>query len=328
MHGIRVSKTGGPEVLEHVELADPSPDEGNPGNADQVGRAVIRVEAAGVNFIDVYHRTGLPQPLPFVPGSEGAGVVEAVGENAFGLKRGDRVAWAMGSGSYAERVAVAADKLVPLTASIDARTAAAVMLQGMTAHYLATGAHVLKPGQSALVHAAAGGVGGLLVQMAKARGAKVLATASTSKLELARSYGADFVIDYTTTDFEAEVHRVTEGRGVDVVYDSVCKTTFDKSLECVALRGTLVLYGQSSGIVAPFAPTRLAKRGIFLTRPSLGHYTATRDELLWRAREVLDSVTSGALRVRIDRALPLREAAKAHRLLEGRETTGKLLLIP
>jgi NADPH2:quinone reductase len=202
------------------------------------------------------------------------------------------------------------------------------MLQGMTAHYLVTSTHALKPGQSVIVHAAAGGVGGLLVQMAKARGAKVFATASTSKLDLARSYGADVVIDYTTQDFEQEVNRATGGRGVDVVYDAVGKTTFDKSLECVAVRGTLVLYGQSSGVVDPLPPARLGKRGIFLTRPSLGHYTLTRDELLWRAREVLESIASGALRLRIDRALPLSDAAEAHRLLEGRKTAGKLLLLP
>jgi NADPH:quinone reductase len=319
MYGIQVSKFGGPEVLEHVELPDPTPNE---------GQALVRVDAAGVNFIDVYQRIGLyALPLPLVPGSEGAGVVEAVGAGVTDVKPGDRVAWAIGPGSYAEKVCVAADKLVLVPDAIDTRTAAAAMLQGMTAHYLVTSTHVLKPGQTALVHAAAGGVGGLLVQMAKARGARVIATASTTKLDLVRSYGADVVIDYTTADFEAEVNRVTDGRGVEVVYDSVGKTTFDKSLECVALRGTLVLYGQSSGVVAPFAPARLGKRGVFLTRPGLGHYTATRDELSWRAREVLESIASGALRLRIDRALPLRDAGEAHRLLEGRHTTGKLLLV-
>ena len=320
MHGIHVSKSGGPEVLEYVELEDPQPAR---------GQAVVRVEAAGVNFIDVYHRTGLyPQTLPFVPGSEGAGVVEAIGEGVDGVKPGDRVAWAMGLGAYAERAIVAADKLVPLPSAIDARTGAAAMLQGMTAHYLVTGSRVLKSGQTALVHAAAGGVGGLLVQMAKQRGARVIATASTSKLDLVREYGADEVIDYTTQEFRPIVERLTGGRGVDVVYDSVGKTTFDDSLECVGLRGTLVLFGQSSGVVPPLSPARLAKRGIFLTRPSLGHYTATRDELLGRAREVLEAVAAGTLKLRIDRALPLRDAPEAHRLLEARKTTGKLLLVP
>jgi NADPH2:quinone reductase len=320
MHGIQVSKSGGPEVLEYVELEVPVP---------KNGQVVVRVEASGVNFIDVYHRTGLyPLPLPMTPGNEGAGVVESIGPGVVDVKPGDRVAWAGVLGSYAERAVVPADRLVPLPDAIDARTGAAAMLQGMTAHYLVTSTHALKPGQSVIVHAAAGGVGGLLVQMAKARGAKVFATASTSKLDLARSYGADVVIDYTTQDFEQEVNRATGGRGVDVVYDAVGKTTFDKSLECVAVRGTLVLYGQSSGVVDPLPPARLGKRGIFLTRPSLGHYTLTRDELLWRAREVLESIASGALRLRIDRALPLSDAAEAHRLLEGRKTAGKLLLLP
>jgi NADPH2:quinone reductase len=259
---------------------------------------------------------------------EAAGVVEEIGPEVEGLKGGDRVAYAMALGSYAEHAVVPAWKLVPVPRAIESRTAAAIMLQGMTAHYLVASLYALKAGDSALVHAAAGGVGGLLVQMAKQRGARVFGTASTAKLDLVREMGADAVIDYTTTDFEAEVARLTGGAGVNVVYDGVGKTTFDKSLESLAVRGYLALYGQSSGPVPAFDPSRLAKKGTFLTRPSLAHYTQTREELLWRARELFAAVESGALRVRIDRELPLRDAAEAHRLLEGRKTTGKLLLIP
>jgi NADPH2:quinone reductase len=320
MHAIRVSKTGGPEELEYVSVERPVPGK---------GEALVRIEAAGVNFIDVYHRTGLYKlPLPFTPGSEGAGVVEEVGPDVEGLKGGDRVAYAMSPGSYAEHAVVPAWKLVPLPRAIDSRTAAALMLQGMTAHYLLTSVYPVKTGDTVLVHAAAGGVGGLLVQMAKQKGARVFGTASTSKLGLVRDVGADAVIDYTTSDFEAEVQRLTGGAGVQVVYDGVGKTTFDKSLDSLAVRGYLALYGQSSGVVPPFDPSRLAKKGAFLTRPSLAHYAQTREEVLWRAREVFAAVESGALRVRIDRELPLREAAEAHRLLEGRKTTGKLILIP
>ncbi len=234
----------------------------------------------------------------------------------------------MSLGSYAGRAAVADWKLVPVPRAIGSRTAAALMLQGMTAHYLVASLYALKAGDSALVHAAAGGVGGLLVQMAKQRGARAFGTASTSKLGLVRELGADAVIDYTTQDFDAEVMRLTEGAGVNVVYDGVGRTTFDKSLDSLAVRGYMALYGQSSGPVPPFEPARLARKGLFLTRPSLAHYTQTREELLWRARELFAAVESGALRVRIDRELPLREAAEAHRLLEGRQTTGKLLLVP
>jgi NADPH:quinone reductase len=320
MHAIRVSRTGDPSVLEYVSTDRPVPGK---------GEALVRIEASGVNYIDVYHRTGLYKlPLPFTPGSEGAGVVEEVGPEVEGLKGGDRVAYAMSVGSYAEHAMVPAWKLVPVPRAIASRTAAAIMLQGMTAHYLVTSVYALKAGDSALVHAAAGGVGGLLVQMAKQRGARVLGTASTSKLDLVRELGADAVIDYTTSDFEAEVMRLTGGAGVNVVYDGVGKTTFDKSLDSLALRGYLALYGQSSGPVGPFDPSRLAKKGTFLTRPSLAHYAQTREELLWRAREMFAAIESGALRVRIDRELPLPDAAEAHRLLEGRKTTGKLLLIP
>jgi NADPH:quinone reductase len=310
MHAIRVSKTGGPEVLEYVEADRPQP-------------------KAGVNFIDVYHRTGLyKMDLPFTPGSEAAGVVEETGDGVTDVKRGDRVAYAMAPGAYAEFAAVPAAKLVPIPEGITTRDAAAAMLQGMTAHYLAASTFPLKEGHTALVHAAAGGVGGILVQMAKRRGARVFGTASTKKLDIVRGDGADEVIDYTTSDFESEVMRLTNNKGVDVVYDSVGKTTFDKSLESLTLRGMLVLFGQSSGSVPPFDPARLAKKGAFLTRPTLGHYIATRDELLWRAGELFAAIGSSAVKLRIDRELPLRDAAEAHRLLESRQTAGKLLLIP
>jgi NADPH2:quinone reductase len=320
MHAIRVSRTGDPSVLEYVSVEKPVPGK---------GEALVRIEASGVNYVDVYHRTGLYKlPLPFTPGSEGAGVVEAVGPDVEGLKAGDRVAYAMHGGSYAEHAVVPAWKLVPVPRAIDSRTAAAIMLQGMTAHYLVTSVYALKAGDAALVHAAAGGVGGLLVQMAKERGARVFGTASAPKLHLVRELGADAVIDYTSQDFEAEAMRLTNGTGVNVVYDGVGKTTFDKSLDSLAVRGYLALYGQCSGPVPPLDPARLAKKGNFLTRPGLAHYTQTREELLWRAREIFAAVESGRLRVRIDRELPLREASEAHRLLEARKTTGKLLLIP
>jgi NADPH2:quinone reductase len=321
MRSICVSKTGGPEVLEYVESETPRPIE---------GQALVKIEAIGVNFVDVYHRTGLyRRNLPFTPGSEAAGVVEAVGGGVHEVKVGDRVAYAMVPGSYADYAAVPADKLVPLPKAVDSRMAAAIMLQGMTAQYLAISTCPVKSGDSALVHAAAGGVGGLLVQIAKLRGARVFGTVSTEeKAKVARDYGADEVIFYTKDDFESEVLRLTDGKGVNVVYDSVGKTTFDKSLNCVGLRGMLVLFGQSSGPVPPFDPSRLAKNGVFLTRPSLAHYMATRDELLWRAQDLFDWMAAGKLKVRIDRELPLRDAAESHRLLEGRGTIGKLLLIP
>lgn len=320
MHAIRVSKTGGPEVLEYVETDRPKP---------EAGQALVRIEAIGVNFIDVYHRTALyPLPLPFTPGSEAAGVIEEVGSGVTNLKQGERVAYAMVRGAYTELAIVPAEKLVRIPESIDTKTAAAVMLQGMTAHYLINSTFNLQNGHTALVHAAAGGVGGLLVQMAKHRGARVFGTASTRKLGIVTGDGADAVIDYTTHDFEAEVMRLTKGAGVNVVYDSVGKTTFDKSLNCVTLRGLLALFGQSSGPVPPFDPSRLAAKGIFLTRPSLAHYTVTRDEILWRARDVFEMIASGVLKVRIDSEFPLRDAAKAHQLLESRKTVGKVLLIP
>ncbi|HUJ13642.1 MAG TPA: quinone oxidoreductase [Thermoanaerobaculia bacterium] len=321
MHAIQVRQTGGPEALEYVETDKPNP---------KAGEVLVRLESIGINFIDVYHRTGLYKlPLPLTPGSEGAGVVEETGEGVRDFKKGDRVAWAMSAGSYADYAVVAASKLVPIPDRVDFKTAAAAMLQGMTAHYLALSTYPLKIGESALVHAAAGGVGGLLVQIAKMRGARVFGTVSTDeKAKIAREDGADAVIKYTETDFEAETLRLTNGIGVNVVYDSVGKTTFDKSLNCVARRGLLALFGQSSGPVPPFDPARLAKNGIYLTRPSLAHYTAERDELLWRARDVLSWIGEGKLRLRIDREIPLRDAAEAHRLLESRKTMGKLLLKP
>lgn len=320
MKAIRVSQTGGTEVLQYVDIEKPAPG---------AGEALVRIEAIGVNFIDVYHRTGLyKMPLPFTPGSEAVGIVEAVGDGVDLIKKGDRVAYAMVRGAYAEYAIAPADKLVPLPDAIDAKTAAAAMLQGMTAHYLSTSVHPIAAGESVLVHAAAGGVGALLVQMAKMRGARVFGTASAKHLEIAREAGCDVVIDYTKDDFESIVMAETGGKGCAAVYDSVGKTTFDKSLECCGTRATLALFGQSSGVVPPFEPSRLAKNGVFLTRPSLGHYTLTREELLWRAGDVLDWIVSGRLKLRIDREVALRDAAEAHRALEARETTGKVLLIP
>ena len=319
MRAIRVSKTGGPEALAYVEVARPKAGR---------GEAVVRIEAIGVNYLDVYHRSGLyPMQTPFTPGSEAAGIVEEIGEGVTTVKPGDRVAYAMVPGAYAEAAVVPAEKLIPLPKGVDARTAAAAMLQGMTAHYLAVSTYELKRGSTALIHAAAGGVGGLLVQIAKQRGARVFATVSTAKVGLVPK-GADVLIDYTTQDFEAEVMKATGGNGVNVVYDAVGRTTFDASVRCVGLRGVLALYGQSSGPVPPFDASRLAKKGIYLTRPSLAHYTASRDELLWRASEVFTMIAEGKLSLRIDRALPLSEAAEAHRLLEGRQTAGKVLLVP
>jgi NADPH2:quinone reductase len=321
MHAIQVKQHGGREVLEYVEIEKPKPKD---------GEALVRLESIGVNFIDVYHRTGhYKLPLPLIPGSEGAGVVEEVGQGVTVVKKGDRIAYAMARGAYAEYAVVAADMLVPIPDDVDFKTAAAAMLQGMTAHYLAISTYPLDRGNSALVHAGAGGVGSLLIQVAKMRGARVLTTVSTNeKARIARLAGADEVIHYDEQDFEAEVMRLTEGKGLNVVYDSVGKTTFDKSLNCVARRGLLALFGQSSGAVPPFDPLRLAKNGIYITRPTLGHYIADRQELLWRAGEVFAWIRSGKLRLHIDRELPLREAAEAHRLLEERKTIGKLLLKP
>ena len=322
MKAIRVHQCGGPEALVYEEVALPEPGP---------GEVLVKVEAAGVNYIDTYHRTGLyPLPAPFSLGMEGAGVVAQNGSGVTLVKPGDRVAWCMARGAYAEYAVVPAEKLVPIPANVTTQVAAALILQGMTAHYLAISTFPLKPGDRALVHAAAGGVGLLLVQVAKRCGATVYGTVGTeAKAELARAAGADEVILYEEVDFETEVKRLTEGRGVDVVYDSVGATTFDKSLNCLRPRGLMTLFGQSSGPVPPFNLQVLNQKGsLFVTRPTLGHYIQDRRELISRAGDVFIWAAGGELSVRIDRALPLSEAAEAHRLLESRQTAGKLLLLP
>lgn len=322
MQAVRVHAPGGPDVLTVDELAVPKPG---------AGEALVRLEAAGVNFIDVYKRTGLYRiPLPSTLGEEGSGTVVDVGNGVTEAKVGDRVAWAGVIGSYAEFAVVPVARLVPLPAAVDLAIGAAVMLQGMTAHYLATSIYPLREGDRCLVHAAAGGVGLLLVQIAKRRGAFVIGTAgSDEKAALARDAGADEVILYTRDDFGAETKRLTGGRGVNVIYDSVGRTTFLPGLDLLVPRGMMVLFGQSSGPVAPFDPQLLSQKGsLFLTRPTMGHYTATRDELLWRARELFEWITDRTLSVRIGGEYPLAEAAEAHRALEGRRTTGKVLLRP
>lgn len=321
MKAIHVWETGGPEKMQLVEVERPSPGP---------GEALVRIAATGVNFIDVYFRTGLyKSPLPVALGSEASGTVEETGPGVTEVAVGDRVAYAMVRGSYAEYAVVPARQLVKLPEGIDFQAAAAAMLQGMTAHYLTHSTFALKPGDTCLVHAAAGGAGGLTVQVAKLRGARVFGTVSTEeKARIAREAGADETILYTSQDFEAEVKRLTDGRGVDVIYDSVGATTFLKGLNVIRPRGAMVLFGQSSGAVPPLDPSVLAKGSLFLTRPGLPHYVLTREELLWRAGDVLGWVASGALKLRIDRAYPLAEAAAAHRDLEGRKTAGKLLLLP
>jgi NADPH2:quinone reductase len=322
MKAIRILQHGGPEALKIEEVPLPIPGE---------EQALIRLEAIGVNFIDVYHRTGLYKVAPpFTPGMEGAGVVESVGKNVKDIQPGDRVAYAMTMGSYADHAIVPSWQLIKLPGGVDTRLGAAIMLQGMTAHYLTQTTYPVKSGDSILVHAAAGGVGLLVIQMAKKKGARVIGTVSTDeKAKLAREAGADEVIFYTRQDFETETRRLTQGKGVQVVYDSVGKSTFEKSLNCLVPRGMMVLFGQSSGPVPPFDPGLLAAKGsLFLTRPSLTQYAATRQELLHRAGEVLEWVASGALRVRIEKTFPLVQAPEAHRQLEGRMTTGKVLLIP
>jgi NADPH:quinone reductase len=322
MKAIRILQHGGPEVLKIEEVPLPIPGE---------EQALIRLEAIGVNFIDVYHRTGLYKVAPpFTPGMEGAGVVESVGKNVKDIQPGDRVAYAMTMGSYADHAIVPSWQLIKLPGGVDTRLGAAIMLQGMTAHYLTQTTYPVKSGDSILVHAAAGGVGLLVIQMAKKKGARVIGTVSTDeKAKLAREAGADEVIFYTRQDFETETKRLTQAKGVQVVYDSVGKSTFEKSLSCLVPRGMMVLFGQSSGPVPPFDPGLLAAKGsLFLTRPSLTQYAATRQELLHRAGEVLEWVASGALRVRIEKTFPLIQAPEAHRQLEGRMTTGKVLLIP
>jgi NADPH2:quinone reductase len=319
MKSIQVNVPGGPENLQLVDVPTPQPGP---------GQALVRLAASGVNFIDIYFRTGLYKAdLPIAIGSEGAGTVEAIGEGVTEVAPGDRVAYAMARGSYAEYAVVPGAQLVKIPAHLDFQRAAAAMLQGMTAHYLTHSTFALKAGDTCLVHAAAGGAGGLIVQMAKNLGARVLGTVSTAeKAQIARESGADEVILYTEQEFDVEARRLTGGRGVDVVYDSVGKTTFEKSLNALRPRGMLALFGQSSGSVPPIDPAILAKGSLFLTRPGLPHYLLTREELLWRAGEVLDAIDAGTLRLRIDRTYPLADAAVAHRDLESRKTAGKLLL--
>ena len=322
MRAVRFHEPGGAEAMRYETVPIPRPGP---------GEALVRVEAAGVNFIDVYKRTGLYQvPLPSTLGEEGAGTVAAVGEGVADVAVGDRVAWAGAMGSYAEYAAVPAAKLVPLPPGVDAAQGAALMLQGITAHYLAASTYPLREGDRCLVHAAAGGVGLLLVQIAKRRGACVIGTAgSDEKAALARQAGADEVIVYTRQDFVAETKRLTGGRGVQVVYDSVGKTTFIPGLDLLVPRGMMVLFGQSSGPVDPIDPQLLNHKGsLFLTRPSMWHYVATREELLWRAGELLAWVAAGELSVRVGAEYPLADATEAHRALEGRRTTGKVLLRP
>jgi NADPH:quinone reductase len=323
MKAIRVNEHGGPEVLSYEDVPVPEP---GPGEAR------VRLAAAGVNFIDVYQRMGrYPKELPFTLGLEGAGEVDAVGEGAEELSVRDYVAFASVPGAYAEYVVAPVEELVPFNVTlVEARLAAAAMLQGMTAHYLTHSTFPLEEGQTALVHAAAGGVGLLLCQMAKMRGATVIGTAgSEEKARLARDAGADEVIVYTEQDFVEETRRLTGGEGVHVVYDGVGQATFDGSLDCLRPRGYMVLFGASSGPVPPFDPQVLnQKGGLFLTRPSLAQYTATREELLWRAESVLSWIGNNTLEVRIGGTYPLSEATQAHRDLEGRKTTGKLILIP
>jgi NADPH2:quinone reductase len=320
VRAIRVAETGGPEVLRLADIPEPEP---GPGEAR------VRVDFAGINFVDTYHRTGLyEKDLPFVPGVEGAGVVDALGPDVEHVAVGDRVAWAMHPGAYSEVAVVPAWRLARIPDGMTTETAAALMVQGMTAHYLTRSTFAVGPGDVALVHAAAGGVGLLLVQLAHAAGATVIGTCSTEeKAERARRAGADHVIRYTETEFRPEVLRLTDGRGATVVYDSVGRATFRDSLASLRPRGMLVLFGQASGAVEPFDPLALARGGsVFLTRPALAHYLQDREELEWRAGDLFDAVERGELDVRIHDILPLDQAAEAHRLLEGRETSGKLLL--
>jgi NADPH:quinone reductase len=322
LKAIRLHRTGGPEVLQYEDVSDPLP---------AAGQALVRLEAVGVNFVEVYQRTGLyPRPLPFIPGSEASGVVESVGPGVTSVKVGQRVASTDFAGAYAQLSVAAADRLTLLPDRVSTRLGAAVLLQGLTAHYLVYSTYPLRSGETCLIHAAAGGVGLLLCQMARRLGARVIGTVSTeAKAKLARQAGAHEVILYSQQDFVAETKRLTGGTGVQVIYDSVGKTTFLKGLDCLAPRGMMVLYGQSSGPVDPFDPRILnAKGSLFLTRPTLGHYVANREELNQRAGVVLGWVQDGSLEVRVQGEFPIADAAQAHRELEGRRTTGKVLLIP
>jgi NADPH2:quinone reductase len=322
MKAIRVHAPGGPEVLKLEEVPAPAPGP---------GQAVVKIEAAGLNYIDVYFRTGAYKaPLPLTPGLEGAGTVTAVGPGVSGVRVGDRVAYTGIPGSYAEYNVCPADRLVALPDGLGARDGAAAMLQGMTAHYLVTSTYPLGAGEWCLVHAAAGGMGLLLCQMARMKGAHVIGTVSTEeKARLAREAGAEHVILYSSQDFVAEVKRITGGRGVDVIYDGVGRDTFERGLDCLRPRGLMALFGAASGPVAPFDLQLLnAKGSLFVTRPSLNHHIATREELLARAGDVLGWIRDGRLRLRVETTFPLGQAAEAHRALEGRRTTGKVLLIP
>jgi NADPH2:quinone reductase len=322
MKAIRVQHTGGPEVMELVEVPVPQ---------TKLGEALVKVSVAGVNSIDGYFRDGrFRTPLPFIPGQEGAGVVTALGPQVKTVKVGDRVAWSGALGSYAEYVAAPEEHLVPVPAAITDEQAAAAMMHGLTAHYLVNDAHKLKAGETALVHAAAGGVGLLLVQMAKAVGARVIGTTSSDeKAKLAREAGADEVIVFTRQDFETEVKRLTNGKGVEVVYDGVGRDTFEKNLNVMKLRGMLVLFGMSSGPVPPVDPARLAEKGsLFMARTTLAHFTATHEELLARTSSLFGMIAEGRLKVRIAKTYPLAEAPQAHRDMEARKAAGKLLLVP
>lgn len=322
MKAIQVKQPGGPEALELVELPVPQP---------KANEALIKVAAAGVNFIDVYQREGRYKvPLPFIAGQEGAGTVTAVGGDVKNVKAGDRVAWTSVQGGYTEYAAAPADRLIKVPQGVNDKQAAASMLQGMTAHYLCHSTYAVKPGDTVLVHAAAGGVGLLLVQMCHNLGARVIGTVSTQeKAGLAREVGADEIILYTKSDFESETKRLTDGLGVNAIFDSVGKDTFEKGLNILRPRGMMVLFGGSSGAVPPFDPILLSGKGsLFLTRPSLVHYIVTREELQSRANDVLNMIATGKLKLRIEHVYALAEAQQAHRDLEGRKTTGKLLLIP
>ncbi len=322
MRAIRVHQTGGAEALSVDEVPTPEPG---------AGEVLVRLEAIGVNYVDIYFRSGLyPVQLPVTTGQEGAGTVTRLGSGVTDVRVGDRVAFQGTNGAYADYIAVPAARVVPVPDGVTTRQAAAILLQGMTAHYLAFSTYPLQRGDWCIVHAAAGGVGLLLCQIAKMIGARVIGTASTAeKIALAHAAGAEEMVNYTTHDFAAEARRVTGGAGVSVVYDSVGRTTFDKSLDSLRPRGMLVLFGQSSGPVGPFDPGALSRKGsLFLTRPTLGNYVATRDELLWRSSQIFEWVRDGKLDVRIDRELPLTAAADAQRALESRATKGKVLLIP
>ncbi len=322
MYAIRIHQHGGPEALVYEEVATPEPGK---------GEVRVKVEAAGLNFIDTYHRTGLyPMQTPFIPGVEGSGMVDAIGPDVIGMPTGRRVAWAFTPGSYAEYAIIPEDRLIPVPDEVDLRDAAAAMLQGMTAHYLTHSTYPLKPNDTALVHAAAGATGQLIVQMAKQLGARVFGTVSTAaKGAKAIEAGADEIILYSQDNFVDKVNFLTDDQGVDVVYDSVGQATFEGSLDVLRPRGMLVLFGQSSGPVPPFDAGILNRKGsLYLTRPSLGHYIATRDEMMQRANDIFDGMGNDTLFIRKDRTFLLAQASEAHKALESRATAGKVLLLP